>query len=51
MRFNKGKCKVPSHLGRKTCFHQHKLGADLLERSSTEKDLDVLVEHEPAACP
>ena len=29
--------------GRNNCMHQYRLGADLLERSSTEKDLGVLV--------
>lgn len=31
------------HLGRNNCTHQYRLGADLLERSSAEKDLSILV--------
>ena len=42
MRFNKGKCRV-LHLGSNNCMHQYRLGADLLGRSSVDKDLCVLV--------
>ena len=43
IRFNKSKCRVwPS--GRNNHIHQYRLGADLLERSSVEKDLGVLTD-------
>jgi len=41
MKFNKGKCKV-LHLRRS--LHQHRLGVDLLQSSSAESDLGVLVD-------
>ena len=42
MKLNKGECTV-LHLGRNHGMHQYRLGADLPERNSVEKDLGVLV--------
>jgi len=43
MKFKKGKCRV-LHLGRNNPMHQYRLGVDLLETSSVEKDLAVLLD-------
>jgi len=42
MSFNKNKCGV-LHLGRNNLMYQYRLGDDLLERTSAEKDLEILV--------
>ena len=44
MRFNKSKCTV-LHLGRNYCKYQYRLGHDLWERSSAERDQGVLVDN------
>jgi len=43
MRFNSGKWWI-LHLKINNCMHQYRLGADLLERSSEEKNLSILVD-------
>jgi len=44
MRFNKSEYRI-LHLGRNNCMHEYRLGADLLGRSSAEKDLGVLMDN------
>ena len=43
MKINKSKCRV-LHLGRKNHRYQYRVGDDLLETSSAEKDLGILVD-------
>jgi len=50
MKFNMGKCE-DLQLGRNNCMYQYRLEADLLKMSSAEKNLSVLVNHEPAVHP
>jgi len=38
MKINKSKCRV-LHLGRNNTMHHYRLGTDLLESSSVERDL------------
>ena len=47
---NNRKCRV-LRMGRDTCMHQYRLGADLLESSSAEKGLGgQQVDYKPAVC-
>ena len=47
MKFKNSKCRV-LHLGRNKPMPQYRLGTDLLERSSAEEDLGVLVDSRSA---
>ncbi|TRZ14256.1 hypothetical protein HGM15179_012859 [Zosterops borbonicus] len=47
LKFNKGKCRV-LHLGRKKPMDQYRLETNLLENSSVEKDLGVLMDNKLA---
>ncbi|PKU40477.1 rna-directed dna polymerase from mobile element jockey-like [Limosa lapponica baueri] len=44
MKFHKDKCRI-LHLGRDNPMHQYRLGAHLLQSSSVEKELGVLVDN------
>ena len=44
LRFNKSGCNV-LHPGRNNCKYQYRLGNDMLERSSEDKDLGVMVDN------
>jgi len=44
MKFNRDKCRV-LHLGRNNPMHQYRLGADLPECSSVERNLGILADH------
>ncbi|KAJ7412640.1 rna-directed dna polymerase from mobile element jockey-like [Pitangus sulphuratus] len=50
MGFNRGKCRV-LYLGRNNPKYQYRLGADLLESSSVEKDQGVLLDDKLTVCP
>ena len=43
MKFKKSKCRV-LHIRQSSCMHQYRLGSDLLQKSSVEKDLGVRVD-------
>uniref|UniRef100_K7F0M3 Reverse transcriptase domain-containing protein n=1 Tax=Pelodiscus sinensis TaxID=13735 RepID=K7F0M3_PELSI len=44
MKVNKDKCKV-LHLGRNNKFHTYRMGSDCLGRSTAERNLGVIVDH------
>ena len=49
MKFKKSKHKV-LHLGKNNPRHQYRLGAELLQSGSVEKDLGVLVDNKLTLC-
>ena len=48
--FNKDKCQI-LHFGHHNPIQPYRLEEERLESCPAEKDLGVLVEHEPALCP
>ena len=44
MKFNRDKCKV-LHLGKRNQFHSYKMGDIWLSKTTSEKDLGIVVDH------